>query len=180
MVITTSFSTVGTGLTLEVAHEPCTTPLPPGDLALQLIEPPPAKPNTRSTVRASEHHSGALIEFYWQVVPHSATSVGILAVQETSVLFIGAGTYSAVVDLRAGRVLAEPHLELFWSFSFQRGSVLLRSELDCYMFSPAGSLLGHVPVDPPWQEIPDDEGISFVSPVYGRHRLAWANKPTGA
>ncbi len=180
MVITTSVSTVGTGLTLEVTHEPCTSPLPPGSVVLQLVESPPAQPNTRSTVRTGEHTDEALIELYWQAVPHSATSVGVLAVQETSVLFIGAGTFSAVVDLRTRRVLSEPRVELFWGFSFQRGSVLLRSELDCYMLSPDGSLLGHVPVDPPWQEIPDDEGITFVSPVYGRHRLAWAHTPTGA
>ena len=180
MVITTSVSTVGTGLTIEVAHEPCTSPLPPARLVLQLVEPPPTEPNTRSTVRVGEDPDEAVVELHWQAVPHSATSLGLLAVQETSVLLVGAGTISAVVDLRTRRVLSEHPVQLFWGFSFQHGSVLLRSELDCFMFSPAGVLLGHVPVDPPWQEIPDDEGITFVSPVYGRHRLAWANNPTGA
>ena len=180
MHIKTSVSTVGTGLTLEVAHEPCTAPLPPRRLVLQLFELPPHERNTRSTIKTGDGPCESTIEFYWQSVPYCATSLGLLAIQETNVLFIGAGSFAAVVDFRSRRVLSEHPVELFWGFSYQHGSVLLRSELDCFMFSPAGRLLGHVPVDPPWEETADDDGITFVSLVYGRHRLPWARSPHGA
>jgi len=116
MFIKTSVSAVGTGLTLEVTHEFCSSPLPSGSSVLQLFELPPHDLNTRSTIKTGHGPDDCTIELYWQSVPYSATSVGLLAVQETYVLFIGAGratrrpTASARTVCMRMRCLQQPNV----------------------------------------------------------------------
>jgi hypothetical protein len=40
----------------------------------------------------------------------------VMLVPETSIIFVGGGSVSAVVDLVAGEVLDEKHVFLFWAF----------------------------------------------------------------
>jgi hypothetical protein len=169
-------STVGQSLTVEVLNEVTREPFPPGEAVLQVFEDPLQRPNTRTIIRVSELPLPPFrpIEFYWCATGSAGESVGILAIESTRVLFLGAGRFLAVIDLSGSRVIHEHPLQQFWSISHQHASVIVRSELECFLFARDGTLCGSVPVDPPWQEHMDDQGIHFESSVYGRQYLPWS------
>ena len=175
--IRTAVSTVGESLTIEVGNEPTREPLPSRYALVQLFEDPSRECNVRTTISVStpDWRSPRPIELYWVSQRHLSECVSILAVEATQVLFLGVGRLLAVINYSTGEVLYEDILTLFWSLTHMHGSVLLRSELECCMFTEDGRLAGSVPVDPPWEESLDSDGIHFQSSVYGHAYLPWCS-----
>jgi len=94
-----------------------------------------------------------------------------MVIPETNMLFVGAGTLSAAVNLITREVVDEKKVFLFWGFERRCGFVLELGELECYLYNGLGRCIGSVPVDPPYdiREVPG--GLEFVSPVMGSHVL---------
>jgi hypothetical protein len=166
---------IGEGTTLCVTHDPCTEPFPAGSQVVQLFEDPTRACNTRTFVACAGAVPVVSVELYWLSDGYSARTLGLLAVEATGVLFLGCGRLVASVHLGSRRILAEHMVDLFWNLSYLNRSVLVRTELACFMFYPTGHLVGEVPIDPPWEEVLDSDGITFLSPVYGRRRLSWVS-----
>jgi hypothetical protein len=175
MTIRTAISTIGQSVTVTVTNESATEPLPQRTGVIQLFEDPTHDCNARTTISVSSGgaQDDRSIEFYWLSAPYNSEAVGILAIERTGVIFIGAGRLLAVVNLATGQVLNERTLQLFWSLEHLHSSVLLRSELECCVFNERGVLEGSVAVDPPWKERVESAGIHFQSIVYGHAFLPW-------
>jgi hypothetical protein len=151
MKIRVAVSTVGQSLTVEVSSESTRESLPCKQALVQLFEDPSFECEMRTTITVSsaDGQTTRPIELYWTPELYVAESVGILAVEATQVLFIGAGRFLAVVNYSTGEVLGEHEITLFWNLTHIRNCVLLRSELECYLFSENGRLTGSTRVDPP-------------------------------
>ena len=113
------------------------------------------------------------IHVYWRADEVASDNFSLLLVEATSRLFIGAGRFVAILDYHRGVFVDEYHTDLLYGFSFRRDCVLVRSELECFLFASAGDLLGRVPVDPPWEERAVPDGLEFRSPVSGIQLLKW-------
>lgn len=170
--IRTEYSSLGQGGPLSVLHQVCTDPLKPRAGWVQLFEDLQGEANCRTEIAWEERPGAQRLELYWTAAPW-CSQVGLVGDPPTGRVFIAAGRCVAVVDLLAGQVLNTFPVECVWSLRSWRGAVLLRSELTCALFARDGTLLREVPVDPPWQEAEDGQGICFDSMVMGRQRIDW-------
>ena len=117
--------------------------------------------------------SGARIRYELDLQNSGLCDLTIMNVEETSRLFLGGHRASCVVDLAT--MTAGHRFEhcLFWGFDrdTRPGFVLETGELDCLFRGLDGRVLGHVPVDPPWETFAEPGGIRFESIVYGSQFL---------
>jgi hypothetical protein len=107
--------------------------------------------------------------------PVGLCDLTILFVEETRRLFLGGRRLSSVVDLDRGTVDHPFEHCLFWGFDrvTRPGFILETGELDCLFRALDGRVLGHVPVDPPWESLVEPGGIRFESIVHGSQFLAF-------
>ena len=86
--------------------------------------------------------------------------------EENQVLFIGAGTLSAVVDVKTLELLDINYPSLFWGWKALGDNILELGELDCRLYTTKGRLIGAVPVDPPYDYVITDRAIEFSCMSY--------------
>ena len=91
--------------------------------------------------------------------------------ESTGVLFIGAGTLSAVIHVSTLNIIDENIVDLFWDFVPCREFVLEQGELECRLYRKDGTCIGAVPVDPPYEWREKKTGLVFSSSIFGEQRI---------
>ena len=92
-------------------------------------------------------------------------------VASDGMLFIGAETFAAAVDLRSGSVVDAHSVPLVWSFKEVGGFVVELGETLCFLRARSGEILGEASVDPPYEIHETSEGVRFESEVMGTQWL---------
>ncbi|MBF5043456.1 hypothetical protein FGE12_13745 [Aggregicoccus sp. 17bor-14] len=83
--------------------------------------------------------------------PDSGFRPGLTFVEETGVLFVGAGTWAAAYALEPAAKLWEEHVPMgFWAWSRHGEVVLMAAELSLGAWDLAGRKLWERFVEPPW------------------------------
>ena len=88
--------------------------------------------------------------------------------EDNQVLFVGAGYVSAIVNVSTQSLIDINYPDLFWGWECINNNILELCELDCRLYSPSGSLIGHAHVDPPYDYEVTDKAILFSSIVMGK------------
>ena len=88
--------------------------------------------------------------------------------EKQSLLFLGGGSLSAVLNLKSKEILHCNFPMLFWNWEIVEGNILELGELECRLYSPAGSLIGEAAVDPPYEYKVTPGVIEFSSIVVGK------------
>ncbi|MDP2576007.1 hypothetical protein Q8W40_27780 [Vibrio penaeicida] len=121
----------------------------------------------RTTVEITEGNSVTRIALLWS--HFSSTAEASLHWNEGShVLFLGAGSVSAVIDILNKCILDINYPELFWGWKHLKGNILELGELDCRLYTSSGQIIGQAPVDPPYDYKITDKGVFFSSIVAGK------------
>ena len=102
---------------------------------------------------------------------YSGTEVCFHWAEESKVLFIGAGTLSAVVNISTLELIDINYPDLFWSWKTLGDNILELGELACRLYTRKGNLIGEVAVDPPYDYVIMDHAIEFSSIIYGKARI---------
>jgi hypothetical protein len=84
-----------------------------------------------------------------------------------SVLFIGAGSVSATVNVKTRSIICQNYTALFWGWVAVQGFILEMGELDCRLYKNNGELVGETSVDPPYEYTVTHEAIIFKSCTLG-------------
>ena len=101
-------------------------------------------------------------------------SFELLLVEQTGTLFLGAVSAVAVVDINTMRPVSQHRTEGFWGFERKDVHVLELGEFNCFLYDLHGAVLGHAPVDPPYDTYETSEGIRFESIVSGTQWLRYS------
>ena len=112
----------------------------------------------------------------WQRELDGAVSFELLLVEQTGTLFLGAVSAVAVVDITTMRPVSQHRTEGFWGFERKDAHVLELGEFNCFLYDLRGAVLGHAPVDPPYDTYETNDGIRFESIVFGTR---WLRYPAG-
>jgi hypothetical protein len=158
-------------VSILLTHEPTT-----GDPSLigqgVLITEEDTDPDTLTTLEIRRKEISANVYLLWR--PESwHLSLSVLYVPETSVLFIGGGTFSATIDVHSMKVVHQHKVLLFWSFQHVPHSILELGEDECFLYNINGELIGSVPVDPPYDVVEQENAVEFVTTLFGVQRLAF-------
>lgn len=156
---------------MTIAHEPCSflgTPAPD----ILFLKAEDSELNTLTRIEIQGEQLRQTIYLHWS---SKGENLEVLLVEETATLFIGAGTFSASVDLQQMRVVHENVVFLFWGYQHVREWVMELGELECFLYDRTGRLLASVPVDPPYEYFETETGIRFEADVSGTH---WLYYPT--
>ncbi len=156
---------------LAVTHEPTTGD--PGRTGQGVaITEADITPDTLTTIKVRVQDKNRNVYVLWR--PQSwSLGLSILYVQESSTLFVGGSTFSAVVDINEMRLKRQHNVDLFWSFKHTPNSVLELGEIECFLYSREGDLIGSVPVDPPYDIIERDNEVEFVTSLFGIQRISF-------
>lgn len=123
---------------------------------------------------------GVRVRYRFHARREATTDLTILVLADHGRLFLGGGRRSCVIDL--DRRVVEHTFDhwQFWGFDrlTRPGFVLETGELDALFRAPDGRILGHVPVDPPWESRVDQAGIRFSSLVQGERLLPFPEQET--
>jgi len=165
---------IGGDLGVVVSHQACSEPHRGDPSVILLLEDPTGQSDTLTRV-ALRRDVGAetVVHLHWARLEDHPPEFHLLLVEGASRLFLAAGEFVGVLDYQEGCLVNELRLSTLYGLSWQRGCVVLRSELECLLLSPEGVVLGRVPVDPPWEERETREGLEFRSEVAGRQILRW-------
>jgi len=128
------------------------------------------EPDKKSIIEVRIGSSKCLIAFFWSHFSHS-TNVSLHWAEETSVLFIGAGTLSAVINPISKTLIDIQYPELFWSWECIKDYILELGELECRLYKPSGELVGSTAVDPPYEYQLTKNAIVFSSIVIGETKI---------
>lgn len=156
-------------IAVSISHEECSSFGTPASGVL-LLKASNCELKTLTRIEINGEQLERVIFVHWDV-PLGGVGFGILLDEETATLFVGAGTISASIDFRNMRVINENVVDLFWTFKRVGEWVLELGELECYLYTPSGSLVASVPVDPPYDYYETDEGIRFETSIYGTQWL---------
>ena len=154
---------------VQVTHDPTTGD--PGRTGNGVVvTEADVEPDTLTTIEVQRQETIDTVQLLWQ--PQSWHPMfSVLFMEETSVLFVGAGTFSAVIDINAQRIVHQHTVDLFWSFKQTRNSILELGEIECFLYKRNGELVGSVPVDPPYEVIESDDEVQFVTSLFGTQRI---------
>lgn len=173
--VATCVGQVGGEANIRISHAPCTTPHRGDPAVTSLIADPTRACDTLTRIRLRTGPSDEkVVLLHWtgeDALP--APEFHVLMIESASRLFLAAAEFVGVLDYQAGRLVNELRVPYVQDFSWRRGCVVLRSELECLLFSPEGAVLGRVPVDPPWEERETPQGLEFRSEVAGTQLLRW-------
>lgn len=167
-------------MSLRIRVEPSLAPLTIDVLPSGLR---PADPEVLVVVddeRTADHTvrldvDGFRVWYLLEAIPTGLVDLTVMFVEETARLFLGGKRLSCVVDVARGVVEHRFEHCLFWGFdrATRPGFVYEAGELDCLFRGLDGRVLGHVPVDPPWDCQPEAGGLRFESMVHGTTFLAF-------
>ena len=102
---------------------------------------------------------------------YSGTEICFHWTEENKVLFIGAGTLSAVVNISNMELIDINYPDLFWGWEALGDKILELGELACRLYTRKGNLIGKVAVDPPYDYVMMDHAIEFSSIISGKARI---------
>ncbi len=146
-----------------IKHESCSGPSWCRNKEI-FIESNSAEKNTLSTIKFDDYLD---IYIFWESFT-SATSVEVLYVPETGVMFIGAGTVSARISTKDSSLLDSDDVCLFWGFDRHKEKYVLETgELECFLYNLEGKKISTAVVDPPYETKILEKGINFESIVSG-------------
>jgi len=134
-------------------------------------------PNVLSQLRKWVGEERRTVSFLWR--RQSMTRGMSFMVSSDGMLFIGAETFAAAVNLRSAQVIDSHSVELFWSFKQVGDYVFEFGELSCFLRSRSGEILGEASVDPPYEIHESSEGIRFESIVMGTQWLCFPASTKG-
>lgn len=159
------------GATLLLAHEPTTGD--PGRTGKGItITEEDVEPDTLTSIEVRQCDESKVVHVLW--CPQSwRLNFCVLFVPETSVLFIGGGTFSATIDVNSMKIIHQHRVELFWSFQHMPRSILELGEIECFLYRTSGELVDSVPVDPPYDVVERESDVEFVTSLFGIQRLAF-------
>ena len=159
------------GATLLLAHEPTTGDPGPTGNGITITEED-VEPDTLTSIEVRQRDESKIVHVLWR--PQSwHLKFCVLFVPETSVLFIGGGTFSATIDVNSMKIIHQHRVDLFWSFQHMPRSILELGEIECFLYRTSGELVGSVPVDPPYDVVERESDVEFVTSLFGIQRLAF-------
>ncbi|MEZ6124641.1 MAG: hypothetical protein R3C49_15925 [Planctomycetaceae bacterium] len=130
------------------------------------------EPDTLTSVEVRRGGDSQTVHVLWR--PQSwHLNFCLLFVPETSVLFIGGGTFSATVNVSSMKIIHQHRIELFWSFQHMPRSILELGEIECILYRTSGELVGSVPVDPPYDVVEQKNDVEFLTSLFGIQRLTF-------
>jgi hypothetical protein len=156
-------------LSISIAHEECSSFGTPAQNIL-LLKSSDDNLNTLTKLDINGTDLHRVIYVHWHI-GFGGEDFGVLLVEETNTLFIGAGSLSASVDLLEMKVVNQQDVMLFWSFKRVRNWVLELGEVECFLRSQSGAVLASVEVDPPYEYFETDKGIKIETNIYGTQWL---------
>ncbi len=153
------------GQALSILHEPRTDFGPHGD-ALRLADDT-GRPNVLTRLEISGRDR--VVWLLWE--DRGFDAFGLAYVRATDTLFVGAGRISATIHIESRRIVERNEPDVFWGHERVGTYVLELGELECILYDPAGCVIGHAPVDPPYEYEVEDDGIRFRSIVLGERYI---------
>lgn len=154
---------------LRITHEPCSFfGTPAKDLLLLTSSDENRNILSRIEISGKEFNRSIYLHWFYR---EYVDDFGILLVEETGLLFLGAGTYSGVIDLNRLLIIQEKVVDSFWHYERVSDWILELGELDCFLYNKAGSQVDCAPVDPPYEYTVTPDGIRFECIVYGTQWL---------
>ena len=126
---------------------------------------------TKKTIFEIDFESRKIVLVVFWDGSYSGTEICFHWAEESKVLFIGAGTLSAVVNISTLELIDINYPDLFWSWKAHGDNILELGELACRLYTRKGNLIGEVAVDPPYDYVIMDHSIEFSSIVYGKTKI---------
>ena len=125
-----------------------------------------------SAVRLPREYGQPILWVEWEPLL-AGPFFGLHFESDAGVVFIGASTLSATIQLEPLELLEYRQPALFWKFERRGRFVLEMGELECHLHSCQGQRLGTVPCDPPYDIEEVSRGVVVTSPVCGSQLLEY-------
>lgn len=102
----------------------------------------------------------------------------VALIEETGVLFVGAGTHAYALDVKRGTILTAHPLELgFWQWKRVGELVLMSAELELAAFDLRGELRWTAAVEPPWSCVVQGDEVEVDVMDQPKRRFPLARGP---
>ena len=124
----------------------------------------------KSILSVSTRNENFIIAMYWSHFSDES-EINFFWTEETQTLFLGAGSVSAVINLKEKTLKDINYPMLFWSWVVFGEHVLELGETECRVYSASGELIGQADVDPPYDYKVTEEEIEFSSIVMGKRKI---------
>ena len=130
----------------------------------------PGETDNKSLLQVTINDVKTIIAIYWSHCDEGA-SLSFHWVEDQNMLFIGAGSISAVLNLDTLTIIDINYPDLFWGWECIGENILELGELACRVYRKSGIAVGETMVDPPYKYKVTDEEIIFSSIVLGETKI---------
>jgi hypothetical protein len=124
----------------------------------------------KSILRVGFDGKNVTVQILWSHFSDDV-DIGFHWSEESKVLFVGAGSVSAVLNLDTMDIIDINYPVLFWQWKYINDHILELGELECRLYSTSGKFIGQTAVDPPYEYEMIDNAIEFTSIVVGKTRI---------
>jgi hypothetical protein len=124
----------------------------------------------KTILSVSTRNEKFIIAMFWYHFSEDA-DINYFWIEETQTLFLGAGSVSAVINLKENIIKDINYPMLFWSWKAIEEYVLELGETECRVYSKSGELIGQTDVDPPYDYIVTEDAVEFTSIVMDKRKI---------